>query len=85
MEIKTKDVAPGGGSIYDVLQRRIEDIRKAGRANTRINMLKYITDDPDGAGLPAVFPRVFRRKMAQVGFTPEESGGYFLKSAPSRT
>ena len=69
MEIKMKDVAPDGESLYDVLQKRIAYIHKEGRANTRRNLLKFITEDPDGPGLPAVCPRVFRRKLAQMGFT----------------
>ena len=68
--VKMKDVATEGGSLYDVLQRRISDIHKAGRVNTRSNLLKYITDGPDGPGLPAVRRRVFRREMEQMGFIP---------------
>ena len=68
MGIKMKDATPEDGSLYDVLQRRISDIRKEGRANTRRNLLKYITDGPDEPGFPDIHPLVFRRKMAQMRF-----------------
>ena len=48
-----KDVAPEDGSLYDVSQRRIGDIRNAGRANTCSNLLKYILQT-------TVMGRVFR-------------------------
>ena len=68
MGVKMKDVAPEDGSLGDVSQRRIADIRMSGRANTRANLLKYITEGPAWPGSPGACRRVFRRKLAQMGF-----------------
>ena len=63
-----KNQEPGSGSLFDLLQRRIADVRKSGMVNTRSNLPKYVTEDPFGPRLPSVCPRVFRRKLAQMGF-----------------
>ena len=42
MEIKMKDVAPDGESLYDVLQKRIAKIHKEGRVDTRRNLLNLL-------------------------------------------
>ena len=59
---------PDIGSLFGLLRRRIADVRKSGMVNARSNLLNYVTEDPCGPRLPSVFPILFRRKNAQMGF-----------------
>ena len=67
--IAMKGATPGGATLYDVVKERIEDCHKRGFVTTATNLLRYVTLDPAGPQLPSVCPRVFRRKLQQMGLT----------------
>ena len=74
MEIMAKNVEPANGSLYDVLQRRIADVRKSGMVNTCGNLLRYVTEGPSGPLLPSVCPGVFRMNLARKWDLPTSGG-----------
>ena len=68
-DLAIRGFKPGWGSLYDVVRRRMADVRARGMVNSPENLLYWDTEGPDGPRLPCATPRFFRKILARLGIS----------------
>ena len=71
-----------GGTLYEAVEKRVVAVHRSGIVNTTRNLLRHFTQDPDGPMLPPVCERVFRRKLAKMGFAYTKTRRLIIAERP---